>query len=44
MPFHSTRVAVPKLFVRLVGLTAVAVLAQAVTAGAFVKQDGRDSW
>jgi heme A synthase len=32
------------MFVRLVGLTGLGVLLQAVTAGAFVSQDGRDSW
>lgn len=44
MPSRQTNVAVPRTFVRLVGLTAVGVLLQAVTAGVFVSQDGRDSW
>ena len=44
MPRRPTNVAVPRTFVRLVGLTTVGVLLQAVTAGVFVGQDGRDSW
>ena len=44
MPYRQTNAAVPRTFVRLVGLTAVGVLLQAVTAGVFVGQDGRDSW
>jgi len=44
MPDRPTDVAVPSMFVRLVGLTAVAVFLQAVTAGAFVSQAGRDGW
>ena len=37
-------VAPPRLFVRLVGLTALAILLQAVIAGVFVNQDGHDGW
>lgn len=41
-PTHADRLS--PLFLRLVGLTSLAVLVQAVTAGIFVNQEGRDSW
>jgi hypothetical protein len=39
---HDTRV--PRPFAVLVGLVSFAVLLQAVVAGIFVNQEGRDSW
>lgn len=44
MPSHTTRSALPRSFSILVGLTSAAIFLQAVTAGAFVSQSGRDGW
>ncbi len=40
----QTRTRMPRLFAPLAGLTSVSVLCQAVTAGEFVSQEGRDGW
>src|SRR5947209_15450724 len=40
----QNRPSLPRSFVVLVGLTSTAILLQAITAGVFVGQDGRDSW
>lgn len=44
MPVAPNRSAVPKSLTILIGLTSSAILLQAVTAGVFVDQSGRDSW
>ena len=44
MPSVTNRSTLPRAFSVLAGLTTAAVFLQAVTAGFFVNQDGRDSW
>lgn len=38
------RLSLPRWFAALVGVTALGIFLQAVTAGLFVNQDGRDGW
>ena len=44
MPAPTDPAQLPKSFSALIGVSTTAILLQAVTAGQFVRQEGKDSW